>query len=174
MPFMRVLIGLGGNVGDVAAAFARAADALAGRFGNLQRSSLWRTAPQGPAQPEYLNAAVLLDAEVHPLQILVVCRRLEAEAGRERRSEQRWGPRPLDLDLLAAESLVVSSPALTLPHPRLPVRRFALLPACELAPTWVHPRLHRSLAELAAALDPAAQPCERISPFPLEYEERGQ
>ena len=163
---MRFVIGLGGNTGDVATAFARSAAALATGFRLLGRSALWRSVAVGPTQPDYLNAALLLDVDVHPLAVLAVCRRLEHDAGRRRDAEARWGPRPLDLDLLAAGDLVIESAALTLPHPRLAERRFALLPAAELAPDWVHPRAHRTLSELAVTLDAAAQPCERIADFP--------
>jgi 2-amino-4-hydroxy-6-hydroxymethyldihydropteridine diphosphokinase len=163
---VQLLIGLGGNTGDVAMAFARAAAGLATSFRILAASGLWRSAALGPAQPDFLNAAVLLEVEVHPLEVLMACRRLEHETGRRRDLEMRWGPRPLDLDLLAAGDLVIESPVLTLPHPRLAERRFALLPAAELAPDWLHPRALRTLAELAVSLDSAAQPCERIGEFP--------
>ena len=163
---MRLLIGLGGNLGDVAAALAAAADGLARRCRIAGRSSVWQTAPVGPPQPEYLNAALLVDTEVDPLRLLACTQRLEVEAGRDRAAEVRLGPRPLDVDLLVALELVVEGPALTLPHPFLAARRFALLPACELAPAWVHPRLHRTLGELLASLDPAGQRCERRGPFP--------
>jgi 2-amino-4-hydroxy-6-hydroxymethyldihydropteridine diphosphokinase len=163
---MQLLIGLGGNTGEVATAFATAGTALAVRFRLLGTSGLWRSAPVGPPQPDFLNAALLLDVDVHPLEVLVACRRLEQAAGRRRDLETRWGPRPLDLDLLAAGDLVIESRALTLPHPRLAQRRFALLPAVELAREWRHPRALRTLAELAADLDATAQPCERINKFP--------
>jgi len=163
---MKILVGLGGNSGDVAAAFIRAAAALATRFRLLGTSGLWRCAALGPAQPDFLNAAVLLEVDVHPLEVLMACRRLEQEAGRRRDLEVRWGPRPLDLDLLAAGDLVIESAVLTLPHPRLAERRFALLPAAELAPDWLNPRTLRTLSELAAVLDATAQPCERIGDFP--------
>lgn len=162
---MQLLIGLGGNIGDVPAALAAAGAALAVRFRLLGTSGLWRSAPVGPPQPDFLNAALLLDVDVHPLEVLAACRRLEQAAGRRRDLEARWGPRPLDLDLLAAGDLVIESRALTLPHPRLAQRRFALLPAVELAPEWRHPRALRTLAELANDIDPAAQPCERVAPF---------
>lgn len=163
---MLLLIGLGGNLGDVSRAFAGAARALAGRFRCLGRSGLWRTAPHGPPQGDYLNAALLLSIEVHPLQVLAFCQHLEAAAGRTRALEPRWGPRPLDLDLLVVPGLVLESPALTLPHPRLAVRRFVLAPGTELAPDWVHPRLHCTLAALAAQPVTLAQPCELVGPFP--------
>ncbi len=163
---MRVLLSLGGNQGQVSQAFAAALAALAGRFPLGARSSLWRSAPLGPPQPDYLNAAVLLEVDVHPLRLLALCHHLEAQAGRDRRNETRHGPRPLDLDLLLAESLVLEGPALTLPHPRLAERRFALLPAAEVAPTWRHPRLHTTLEELARRLEAQEQRCQRLGPLP--------
>ncbi len=159
---MELLVGLGGNLGDVVAAFAAARLALEARFRPLAASGLWRSAPVGPDQPDFLNAALLLDADVHPLQALALCQLLEARLGRDRGAEARWGPRRIDLDLLAAGPLVMESAPLALPHPRLAERRFALLPAAEAAPRWRHPRLQRTAAELAAALDPLAQPCERL------------
>jgi 2-amino-4-hydroxy-6-hydroxymethyldihydropteridine diphosphokinase len=163
---VRLLIGLGGNLGDVHGAFSRAASALDARLKVLGRSGVWRSAPQGPPQPDYLNAVVLVETAAHPLEVLTLCRSLEREAGRDRLREQRWGPRTLDLDLLIAPALVIEAPALVLPHPRLVERRFALAPATEIAADWPHPRLHRTLADLAAAPEVAAQRCERIGPFP--------
>jgi 2-amino-4-hydroxy-6-hydroxymethyldihydropteridine diphosphokinase len=162
---VQVLIGLGGNQGDVPAAFERATVALAQVGRVLARSSLWRSAAQGPAQPDFCNAAVRLGSDAPPLALLAFCSQLEAQAGRTRDGD-RWGPRPLDLDLLLVPDLVIAAPSLVLPHPRLATRRFALLPAAELAPGWVHPRLHRTLADLAADPALAGQRCERLGPFP--------
>jgi len=162
---VRMLIGLGGNQGDVQDAFSAAVAAVAARAEVLARSALWRSEAHGPPQPDYLNAAVLLDTGAHPSEVLALCRRIEAEAGRDRTRERRWGPRPLDLDLLMAPGVVIETPALILPHPRLAERLFALAPAVELAPDWVHPRLHRTLADLAGARALAAQRCERIAGF---------
>lgn len=164
---MRILIGLGGNLGDAKTSIAAAVAQIGARFEVCRVSWVWRTAPVGPAQPDFLNAAMVVEAQAHPLQLLAACRLVEAAAGRDRCSEIRWGPRLLDLDLLIAEGVVIESPALTLPHPRLAERRFALLPACELVPEWVHPRLHGTLAQLAEALEPALQPCRRLGPIPL-------
>jgi 2-amino-4-hydroxy-6-hydroxymethyldihydropteridine diphosphokinase len=104
---MRVIVGLGGNRGAVAEAFAVARGALAERFAVHAASSLWRSAPLGPSQPDFLNAALLVYADVHPLHLLAFFLSLEAAAGRDRLSEQRWGPRALDLDLLIAERCVM-------------------------------------------------------------------
>lgn len=163
---MQVVLGLGGNSGDVATAFAAAAGRLASRFRLLGCSSLWRTAPVGPPQPDFLNAALLLEIDVDPYRLLATCQGLEATGGRRRENEERDGPRPLDLDVLILRGVVVESPALTVPHPRLAVRRFALLPAGELAPDWEHPRLHRTLSDLAAGLFDDRQECKRVAPFP--------
>jgi 2-amino-4-hydroxy-6-hydroxymethyldihydropteridine diphosphokinase len=163
---VRLLIGLGGNLGNVRDAFTRADAALQPCLQVIARSGVWRSGPQGPSQPDYLNAAVLVESAAHPLAVLSVCRALELEAGRDRACEQRWGPRTLDLDLLIAPGLVIEASGLVLPHPRLAERRFALAPAAELAPEWRHPRLHRTLAELAAAPEIASQRCDRIGDFP--------
>lgn len=162
---MQVLIGLGGNQGDVPAAFARATAALAQAGQVLARSSLWRSTAQGPPQPDFCNAVVLLASDTPPLGLLKYCLQLEVQAGR-RHDGERWGPRPLDLDLLLVPDLVIAAPSLLLPHPRLATRRFALLPAVELAPNWIHPQHYRTLAELASDPALAVQRCERLGPFP--------
>lgn len=153
---MRVLIGLGGNLGDVRRTFDCAAAALAGVAAVLARSPLYRTAAVGPPQPDYLNAVLMLDASLPPLELLERCQALERNAGRDRGREPRWGPRPLDLDVLVADGLVHRSPALELPHPRLAERAFALVPAAEIAPEWLHPLAGATLAELAGRAAAAA------------------
>ncbi len=115
----------------------------------LKTSRPWRTRPVGPPQPDFLNAATLIDWPGTPRSLLQRCRGLEAAAGRDRSTEPRWGPRPLDLDLLLAENIVCRGPGLELPHPRLHERRFALEPAAEVAPKWVHPLLGLAIEELA-------------------------
>lgn len=165
---MRLLLGLGGNQWEVAATLAGALAAVAHRFPVVAVSSLWRTGAVGPPQPDFLNAAAILEVDVHPLRVLAFCQHLEAAAGRRREGEVRHGPRPLDLDLLMVPGLVMEGPALTLPHPRLAERRFALLPAAELAAAWVHPRRHLALAALAALVPSDEQLCHRLGPFPWQ------
>jgi len=148
---VRIIIGLGGNVGDVQAAFDQAVTAL-GEIGGLTvlgRSSLYRTVAVGPEQPPYLNAAIMVAVETSPRELLALCHQIEAAAGRDRKNEIRWGPRTLDLDLLISESVVCRGPILELPHPRLIERAFALIPAAEIAPEWTHPPEGQTLAELA-------------------------
>lgn len=131
-------LGLGGNVGDVRTAFAHALAALAASPGIelLRKSSLYRTAPWGPVpQPPFLNMAVLVRTTLSPHELLELCLSIERQEGRVR--AERFGPRTLDLDILAVGELVLSDGRLTLPHPRLLERAFALVPLAEIAPGLV-------------------------------------
>ena len=146
---LRVILGLGGNLGDVQNSFVNALAALGGigRIGAVSR--VWRTRAVGPPQPDYLNAAAFMEWPSGTRQLFARCLELERTAGRDRITEERWGPRTLDLDLLLADNFVCVGPGLTVPHPRLHARRFALEPAAEVAPDWVHPLLGRTIATLA-------------------------
>jgi len=146
---MRVVLGLGSNMGDSRKAFSECLHALAaeGRF--IAVSRLWCTRAVGPPQPDYLNAAALIEWAAGPRDLLARCLELEAATGRDRSAEARWGPRVLDIDLLLAESVVCRGPMLTLPHPRMHELRFAIEPAAEVAPDWTHPLLGRTVLELA-------------------------
>jgi 2-amino-4-hydroxy-6-hydroxymethyldihydropteridine diphosphokinase len=151
-----VLLGFGGNRPGSGEAFCQALRHLASCARLDAVSRAWKTAAVGPPQPDYLNAAVVLELHTHPLHLLEVCQHLEAQAGRDRRTEPRWGPRVLDLDLLLVPDVVLVHPRLSLPHPRLHQRAFALLPACEVAGDWFHPRRHTTLHQLLSALDPGS------------------
>jgi 2-amino-4-hydroxy-6-hydroxymethyldihydropteridine diphosphokinase len=132
-----VLIALGGNVGDVRATFARAIPLIVARTGGtlLARSFDYETPPWGDtAQPPFINACIRLSTALAPDTLLATLHAIEAEFGRDRATERRWGPRPLDLDVLAYDDLKVATDALTLPHPRLFERAFVLVPLAEIAP----------------------------------------
>ena len=146
---LRVILGLGGNLGDVRDSFVNALGALSdiGRVGAVSR--VWRTRAVGPPQPDYLNAAAVVEWPSSPRQLFARCLELERAAGRDRNREERWGPRALDIDLLLADSFVSVGPVLKMPHPRFHERRFALEPAAEIAPEWMHPLLGRTVAKLA-------------------------
>lgn len=127
-----VVIGLGGNVGDVLERFRRAREALA-QLGDVAAAPLYRTAPIGPAQPPYLNSAVRVRwIPASAGELISTVLELERMLGRDRRGEARWGPRPIDLDVLLWGERVVRTPELEVPHPRLAERRFALRPLIEL------------------------------------------
>ena len=130
------LIALGGNVGDARATLAGAVAALGRRAGRLiARSSNYSTPPWGDEQqPPYVNACVEIETHLDPHSLLALLQAIEGENGRERTKERRWGPRTLDLDLIAYDDLSIDTPELVLPHPRLFERAFVLVPLAEIAP----------------------------------------
>lgn len=147
---MEGVIGLGANLGDARATLAAAVRELDTAFAVLAVSALYATAPVGPPQPAYLNAAVRLSFETPPRVLLGTLLALEARFGRVRR--ERHGPRTLDLDVLWIPDVTLDEPGLTVPHPRLHERRFALVPLLDVAPDARDPRSGRPLAEALAAL----------------------
>lgn len=130
-----VALGLGSNLGDREAHLAGAVKALESREGIrvTARSSLWETPPWGvEEQPHFLNACVLLETSLSPMEVLETCLAIEREHGRER--SQRWGPRTLDIDVLYYDDVALAGEVLTLPHPRMLMRTFVLAPLAEIAP----------------------------------------
>lgn len=128
---------LGGNIGDVRSAFDRAIAMLCdGTEVRLTaRSSDYRTPPWGVTQqPPFVNAVIAVETTLPPLALLARAQHCERALGRDRTSEPHWGPRTIDLDLLAYDDLVLSDPELTLPHPLLFKRAFVLVPLAEIAP----------------------------------------
>ncbi len=131
------LIALGGNVGDVRATFPKAISNILGmaQATLLARSSDYRTPPWGEeAQDPFINACVEIETSLDPHALLFTLHKIEKRFGRDRTKEQHWGPRTLDLDLLAYDDAVINQPDLTLPHPRLFERAFVLVPLAEIAP----------------------------------------
>lgn len=129
-------VGLGANLDDPAGQLRRALKALSNlpACRLLRHSSLYRTPPLGPpGQPDYVNAAALLETELTPLELLDALQGIERAQGR-RRDGERWGPRTLDLDLLLFGSRVLDSERLRLPHPQMHRRAFVLIPLAEIAP----------------------------------------
>ncbi|MDR0997230.1 MAG: 2-amino-4-hydroxy-6-hydroxymethyldihydropteridine diphosphokinase [Zoogloeaceae bacterium] len=155
-------IGLGANLGD-AVATLRAATTAIGRLPHtrlIATSSFWRSAPVGcaVAQPDFVNAVVEIDTTLSPGALLDHLFQIEAAFGRERPFAN--APRTLDLDLLLFSHFVLDSPKLTLPHPRLHLRAFALLPLLELAPEISLPGRGAAAAWLPAV---ASQSLEKLS-----------
>lgn len=149
------LISLGSNEGDRQANLDAATARLAGHAGiRLVARSSWReTAAVGgtAGQNDFLNGAVKVETSLPPQEVLTCLQQIEGELGRRR--AERWGPRTIDLDLLLYDDLVLSTPELTLPHPRMAWRRFVLEPAAEVAGSMLHPTIGWSVARLLAHLN---------------------
>ncbi len=150
------LIALGGNVGDVRATLDRAVAMLGERPGLrvVARSSDYRTPPWGVTdQAPFVNAVIAADTTLTPQELLTRAQGVERALGRDRTHEQRWGPRPVDIDILAYDDLALDTPGLTLPHPRLFERAFVLVPLTEIAPERVIAgiRIREALAKLDTA-----------------------
>ncbi len=155
MSAANVYVGLGSNEGDREVQLVSALQAL-GRIDAvavLGCSSLFDSAPVGPPQPRYLNAVVALDCGLSPQRLLGILKQIELDLGR-RHDGPRWGPRPIDLDILLWEGEVVADPNLQVPHLELHKRRFALEPLAELAPEARHPVLRATMSELLNQLAP--------------------
>ena len=132
-----VLIALGGNVGDVRATFGKAIATICGmsQAALVARSSDYATPPWGDEdQPPFINACIEIDTALDPRALLFVLHKVEQKFGRDRAKERRWGPRTLDLDMIAYDDMSIDKVELTLPHPRLFERAFVLVPLAEIAP----------------------------------------
>lgn len=138
---------LGSNLGDREQFLNQAIERL-GDLGRIQaRSGRYETAAWGRSdQPGFLNQALQLSTELEPEALLESVLSIERKLGRERK--ERYGPRTLDIDILLFEDRIVQSETLTIPHPELPNRRFALTPLMEIAPQLLHPQLNQSIQEL--------------------------
>lgn len=130
------LVAFGGNVGNVRDTLARAVAAFCHDGVRLRaRSADYRTPPWGiENQPAFVNLCVAVETELTPHALLARAQSVERALGRDRAKERRWGPRPVDIDLLAYDDMILNEPDLTLPHPRLFDRAFVLVPLAEIAP----------------------------------------
>lgn len=144
-----VYLGLGSNMGDRDALLRAAVARLALIMRVTRLSSIWDTAPLlVEDQPRFHNMAVEGWTRLDPLALLAAVKRIERELGRE--SGPRYGPRPIDIDILLYDDLALDTPELIVPHPRLLERAFALVPLAEIAPNAWHPVARRTVAALAA------------------------
>ncbi|MEA2930074.1 MAG: 2-amino-4-hydroxy-6-hydroxymethyldihydropteridine diphosphokinase [Hyphomicrobiales bacterium] len=159
----QALLGLGGNVGDArgtldaaVALFAEGKDVML-----LARSSDYATPPWGVTdQPPFVNLAIAVETTLAPRALLARALDVERALGRDRSNAKRWGPRPIDIDLLVYDDLEVDEPGLTLPHPRLFERAFVLVPLAEIAPDRLI--AGRRVKDALAAIDTAG--VEKLPP----------
>ncbi len=156
-------IALGGNIGDVRETFSRALRLLSQReISVVQVSRTYRTTPVGDrAGNSFLNAAAAIETSLEPHSLLDRLQEVELALGRTR--ETRWGPRPIDLDLILCGDRVIEESRLTVPHPAAWYRRFVLDPLVELAANVVHPVKKQTIRELR----------DRLMPRPLQIAAAG-
>lgn len=149
----RCAIAFGSNLGDSLAIVNAAVATLATTPNiSLQATSSWyQTKAIGPPQPDYINGCVLVQVELTPQLLLEHLLTIEIKYGRERK--ERWGARSLDLDLLLYDNLILETPTLQIPHPRMRERAFVLVPLAEIAPNWIDPVTGYAIAQLVQAVD---------------------
>ena len=158
------VLALGGNLGDVRATFERAIAMLCvdDAMRLIARSSDYRTPPWGVTdQPAFINAVIIAATSLTPQALLARAQDVEVALGRDRANEQRWGPRPIDIDILAYDDLTLHQPDLTLPHPHLFERAFVLLPLAEIGADRII--AGRRVGEALARLDRSG--IERLPPL---------
>ncbi|GJL54816.1 MAG: 2-amino-4-hydroxy-6-hydroxymethyldihydropteridine diphosphokinase [Nitrospirales bacterium] len=157
MPPETVFIGFGGNVGDRQELCDRAV-ALMGLLPQSQLLGLSSYYETQPIDPEgvlghmwFYNGVAKLETALHPRQLCEICQETERALGRD--EENQSGPRTMDFDILFYGQQIVNEPHLTIPHPRLHLRRFVLEPLVELDPHWNHPMFHQPVSALLEQLD---------------------
>jgi 2-amino-4-hydroxy-6-hydroxymethyldihydropteridine diphosphokinase len=158
------LLGFGGNIGDVRTTLNEAVALFAdGKDVTLRfASSHYLTPPWGVLeQPRFTNMAIVVDTALSPRALLQRAMNIESAFDRDRYREKRWGPRPVDIDLLSYDNVTIDEPGLTLPHPRLFERAFVLVPLNEIVPGRVI--AGRNIKDALAKLDDRG--IERLPPL---------
>jgi 2-amino-4-hydroxy-6-hydroxymethyldihydropteridine diphosphokinase len=147
-----IYLALGSNLGNRSDNLQAAIAALPPAVRVLALSPVYETPPWGLTdQPAFLNMALKGETTLAPVELLKYLKLLETKLGRQ--PAVRWGPRRIDMDILFYADLVLDSPELVLPHPRLHERAFVLAPLADLAPDLVHPVLGKPVRDLLSALD---------------------
>jgi len=148
-----IYIAMGGNIGDVVSTFysARLCIEQLDNTHITASSLLYRTPPLGPpGQADYHNAVIAVKSGLTAIALLDALQLIETQHGRVR--AETWGPRTLDLDMIAIDADIISSKRLTVPHAHMQNRQFVLRPLCDIAPNWQHPRLSKTAEALLDAL----------------------
>ena len=158
-------IALGSNLGESLSTLEQAIQTLSQNptLTLTDQSQWYRTKPVGPPQPDYINGCALVQTALSPEALLETLLAIEDQYGRVR--AERWGARTLDLDLILYGDVVIDTPRLQLPHPRMSERAFVLRPLADIAPDWVDPVTQLSIAQLLERVD-----CADVHPLnPTNY-----
>ncbi|MFN4216773.1 MAG: 2-amino-4-hydroxy-6-hydroxymethyldihydropteridine diphosphokinase [Brevinematales bacterium] len=140
-------IGIGSNLEDRKKHIRKALEYLSMLGKNLYFSHVYRTKPYGVInQPDFINMVVRMETNLSPEELLVHLLQIEKQLGRVR--TEKWGPRTIDLDILFYDQVVIHTPHLLIPHPDLQNRLFVLRPLMDIDPSFVHPKLGKTIAEL--------------------------
>lgn len=144
----RVFLSLGGNLGNVSDRLDYAERQLSVKLGKIMHQSYrYKTAAWGVTdQPDFLNECLEIETLHSPQEVLRICLHIELEIGRERK--EKWGPRPIDIDILFYNNICIEDKNLTIPHPYLHERKFVLIPLNDIAPEWIHPIFNKSISTL--------------------------
>jgi 2-amino-4-hydroxy-6-hydroxymethyldihydropteridine diphosphokinase len=148
--YMNVYLGLGSNMGDRAASLTEACTLISKNIGKIAKSShIYETQPYGNENQDWFyNQVIMINTTMKPREVLEAIGRIEREMGRVR--TEKWGPRPIDIDILLYANYVVADKGLEIPHPELHKRSFVLIPLMEIAPDLLHPRLEQPIDLLYA------------------------
>ena len=161
-----VYLALGANLGDRQSKLLQALQLIRARMSIEKVSACYETKPVGYLeQPDFLNMTCLVTTELPPQELLLFLKQIERQMGRQ--ASFRNAPRPIDLDILLYDNLILESPELTIPHPRMSERAFVLVPLAEIAPAVIHPVLKLTVAELLRHVDQSG-----VDPTPLSLQVR--
>ena len=145
-----VLLLLGGNLGAVKERFNEVIATLRELGDIISSSSLYRSEAWGMGEaPDFLNQALVIRTPLKPEELLLQLKEIELSFGRQRKDSSAYESRTMDIDILLIDTLIIETPSLTVPHPRMHQRKFTMIPAAEIAGNWHHPVFNKKLASLA-------------------------
>ncbi len=148
MAHQNVFLLLGGNIGDRENFLRMAREQLANKAGSIKKASaIYQTAAWGVEdQQPYLNQVLQIETKFTAEELIAITQHIETTLGRTRQT--RWEARVIDIDILFFDNQIITKPGIEIPHPRLHLRRFTLIPLAEIAPDFKHPALQKTVTDL--------------------------